>query len=95
MTSLNCNPNGDCIGDLDFCSESYPCGEDQGDCDAKSQCNAGLICGCDNCPSRLGFSSGVDCCIPSTPGKSISLSCQKFSNVFRISCVTTLATVGF
>ena len=64
MTSLNCNPNGDCIGDFDFCSSSYPCGEDQGDCDSDSQCNAGLICGTDNCPSHLEFDSTVDCCIP-------------------------------
>ena len=91
MTSLNCNPNGDCIGDIDFCSESYPCGEDQGDCDTHIECNTGLTCGTDNCPSHLGFSSTVDCCT----SKSILLSCQDSSNVFRISCVTTLATASW
>ena len=68
MTSLNCNPNGDCIGDFTFCSSNYTCAEDQGDCDYDNECNAGLICGIDNCPSHLGFSTIVDCCYTPTVG---------------------------
>ena len=62
-TTFNCNPDGDCNGDFEFCSSSYPCGEGQGDCDSDADCNAGLKCS-DNCPSLLGFDPAVDCCIP-------------------------------
>ena len=38
-----------------------PCKEDEGDCDSDSDCESGLVCGTDNCPS--GFpSSAYDCC---------------------------------
>ena len=63
----NCKSNGYCNGDFNFCSSSYPCGEDEGDCDSSSDCNYGLNCGSDNCPSHLGFDSSVDCCIPGFP----------------------------
>ena len=60
----NCNPNGYCLGETDFCTSRYPCREDQGDCDYDNECNSGLICGNNNCPSQLEFDSTVDCCIP-------------------------------
>ena len=43
------------------CTSSSPCKEDEGDCDTDSDCESGLVCGTDNCPS--GFpSSAYDCC---------------------------------
>ena len=80
-TTLNCNSvTSYCNGDWNFCSSSYPCGELEGDCDQSSECNAGLICGADNCPSDLGFDSAVDCCIPQSttinPSKFTLLGCQ-------------------
>ena len=40
------------------------CGENEGDCDDDSQCQDGLICGTNNCPTGSGsnFGSGSDCC---------------------------------
>ena len=50
------------IGDEAFCTSEIPCGEDEGDCDSHTECQAGLACGLDNCPTSLGFDSEVDCC---------------------------------
>ena len=66
----NCNSaTNQCNGDWSFCSSSYPCGEEEGDCDNDGECNAGLICGQDNCLSELGFASSVDCCIAQSSRK--------------------------
>ena len=65
----NCNPNDNCLGDPNFCTSRYPCSEDQGDCDYDNECNSGLICGSNNCPSQLEFGSTVDCCIPQSSRK--------------------------
>ena len=46
------------VGDEHFCTNTNPCGEDEGDCDSHDECNDGLICGSNNCP----FSSDTDCC---------------------------------
>ena len=32
------------VGDYDYCTVSGPCGEGGGDCDANSECQAGLVC---------------------------------------------------
>ena len=69
--SLNFDSEVDCcyqptVGDEDFCASGIPCGEDEGDCDANSECQSNLFCGSNNCPAYLGFGSEVDCC---TTGK--------------------------
>ena len=50
------------VGDEHFCTNTNPCGEDEGDCDSHDECNDGLICESNNCPFSLGFSSETDCC---------------------------------
>ena len=68
--TTNCNSaTSHCNGDTSFCSSNYPCGEDEGDCDSDGECNAGLICGQNNCPYQLGFATSVDCCIPQSSRK--------------------------
>ena len=50
------------LGNFGNCTDSNPCGEDEGDCDHDSQCKEGHNCGTDNCRSSLGFESYYDCC---------------------------------
>ena len=50
------------LGDEIFCTSGIPCGEDKGDCDSNDECQTGLVCGLDNCPSSHGFDSEIDCC---------------------------------
>ena len=63
-SSIDCCNNRSSLinGDLGFCTTSYPCGENEGDCNYDNQCLNGLICGQDNCPTSLGFDLKVDCC---------------------------------
>ena len=44
------------------CTSSFKCGVDEGDCDYHSDCQDGLQCGTDNCPSGYNFPSDADCC---------------------------------
>ena len=53
-------------GHATFCTSQNPCGLNEGDCDSKDDCQTGLVCGDDNCPSHLGFESWVDCCYKGT-----------------------------
>ena len=57
------------LGDEHFCESGIPCSENEGDCDAHNECQAGLACGSNNCPSSLGFGSELDCCSKSKIGK--------------------------
>jgi len=43
------------------CSEEFPCGYGQGDCDMDSECEGSLTCGNDNCGPDF-FDSRTDCC---------------------------------
>ncbi len=66
--SLGFNSEVDCcyestVGDEHFCASGILCGEDEGDCDSNDECQDDLICGSNNCPLGLGFSSETDCCI--------------------------------
>ena len=69
-SSLGFGNNTDCcqtstIGDEDFCTTDEPCGVDEGHCDGNDECSRNdLVCGSDNCPSSLGYSSAIDCCEP-------------------------------
>ena len=58
-----------CDGGDSCCSEEYPCGEGEGDCDSDSECRDGFLCGSDNCKKGSTFDDGDDCCVPiCTPG---------------------------
>ena len=63
-SSIDCCNNHSSLknGDLGFCSTSYPCAENEGDCENDNHCQDGLSCGTDNCPNSLGFHSDIDCC---------------------------------
>jgi hypothetical protein len=51
-------------GQLDFCTGGAPCTRGEGDCDADSECAAGLVCGYDNLERFLpGACSGCDACV--------------------------------
>ena len=61
----NSNSNSDnikCDGGDSCCTEEYPCGENEGDCDSDSDCANDLICGKDNCPRGTTFEDNDDCC---------------------------------
>ena len=47
-------------GDLGFCSACYLCSENEGDCKNDNQCQNGLICGQENCPTSFGVDT--NCC---------------------------------
>ena len=74
--SLGFDPETDCcydnsqsvVGDETFCTTIQPCGQDEGDCDSHIECQDGLVCGSNNCPNYLGFSSECDCCYESSIG---------------------------
>ena len=46
----------------DFCTSENSCGIDQADCETHDECQEGLMCGSNNCPTSLGYPSEVDCC---------------------------------
>ena len=55
---MRCNPKAN---NWTCCSDTKPCGIDEGDCDSNADCAGDLICGTDNCPS--GSDKNMDCCI--------------------------------
>ena len=57
--SLNCTTVSN--GEIVFCY-CNTCSENEGDCDAHDECQDGLVCGSNNCPTSNGFDSEVDCC---------------------------------
>ena len=56
------------LGDEDFCTSVTPCEGNEGDCDLHDECQDGLFCGSNNCPTSLDFDSEVDCCYQPTVG---------------------------
>ena len=50
--------------DPSCCTTASPCGVDEGDCDSDSDCQVGLKCGTNNCPSGFNFPAAADCCVP-------------------------------
>ena len=44
------------------------CSENEGDCNYHDECQDGLVCGSNNCPTSLNFDSEVDCCYQPTVG---------------------------
>ena len=69
--NLNCEPsnlpswltNDEDKNDLikECCSEDFPCGVGQGDCDMDSECEGSLRCGKYNCGPSF-FDLRTDCC---------------------------------
>ena len=54
--------------DWSFCSSSAPCSLGQGDCDRDSHCQAGLVCGNNNCRDyHASAQAAADCCMPANP----------------------------
>jgi len=63
------------------CSTSNRCGVGQGDCDRDSDCQDGLICGNDNCPSFIpGAHRRADCCTKQTGLAGCAKGWQKLGN---------------
>ena len=65
--SLGFDPTSDCcyiatLGDANYCTIENTCGENEGDCDSHDDCQDGLFCGSNNCPTQLGFNPAADCC---------------------------------
>ena len=54
------------VGDEYFCTTSNLCSENEGDCDSDAECQDGLLCGSNTCPTSLGFDSNIDCCYMSS-----------------------------
>ena len=53
------------LSGFDCCQEHGPCGEYEGDCDDDDECEAGLVCGLDNCQALDGeWPESADCCVP-------------------------------
>ena len=51
-------------GDGSCCTSDSPCARGHGDCDSDSDCDAGLVCGKDNCQDFTAEAlSSYDCCI--------------------------------
>ena len=48
-------------GEIGFC-HCNTCSENEGDCDSQDECQDGLVCGSNNCPTSLGFGLDIDCC---------------------------------
>ena len=68
---LGYDPDVDCcyrpqLGDQRFCSWKNLCAHEEGDCNHHGDCQPGLLCGENNCPSTLGFDADVDCCFDVT-----------------------------
>ena len=54
----------DCLnGNVKLCTSENTCGHDEGDCNYDNECQPGLKCGTNNCPTSLpGFTTTIDCC---------------------------------
>ena len=72
MTGSGCKGGDNC------CTTGIPCGEWEGDCDSDDECQAGLICGHNNCPLKpTGYWAHGDwditddCCYRARNGKKI------------------------
>ena len=63
ITGKRCE-NGGCKGVNDCCTSANKCREMDGDCDSDSDCEAGLVCGINNCPKKYGdeWNDSDDCC---------------------------------
>ena len=48
-----------------ICTAEEHCGLDEGDCNYDNECQPGLTCGTDNCPTNLGLDATIDCCYKS------------------------------
>ena len=60
---LSTRYDADCDGGDNCCSDSEPCGLNNGDCDKDSHCQGELKCGHNNCGEGRGFDPTDDCCV--------------------------------
>ena len=52
-------------GEIGYCvcnKDVEPCSENEGDCDFDNQCQQGLRCRPNSCPTSKGYDSETDCC---------------------------------
>ena len=63
-------------GNIGFCA-CHSCSELEGDCDFDEQCQEGLRCGSNNCPSLSGFDNITDCCYDAIVGADDYCTTQK------------------
>ena len=62
-----CEVTGPPLGSFDFCSETNPCGQGEGDCDRNNECRDGLQCLNRDFGVLYGFDPLVDVCeVPGT-----------------------------
>jgi len=62
-----CEVSGLPLGSFDFCSDTTPCGQGEGDCDSTSECQDGLTCLNRDFGVLYGFDPLVDVCeVPGT-----------------------------
>ena len=54
-------------GEIGLCA-CHSCSELEGDCDFDHQCQEGLSCGSNNCPTSFGFDAHTDCCYKAVVG---------------------------
>ena len=50
------------LGNVMFCSTTYPCTHGQGDCDSDAECANGSIC-VHNVGAAFGFDPAIDVCL--------------------------------
>ena len=58
-------------GEIGFCAcnqDVEPCSDNEGDCDFDNQCQQGLRCRPNSCPTSLGYDSNTDCCLTANVG---------------------------
>ena len=69
----------------DCAKKEGPCKVSQGDCDALSDCEEGLVCGSDNCPKGINqltnttFKDDDDCCYQ--PKGQFSIETSKYTYI--------------
>ena len=66
-----------CRGGDSCCTESQPCGRNEGDCDSDRDCRGRLQCGIDNCRGRR-FDDTDDCCEAPSTGNRFGLKYSVF-----------------
>jgi len=68
--SADCCTSNTCAGDdndWSCCTSASPCAAGEGDCDSNADCQAGLVCGINNCQAtNANADPNADCCMTNT-----------------------------